>query len=479
MSDQSQLAPHNVESEKAVLGTIIGGGEEALDRLAQAERHIHSAEDFFLVRHGWIWDAMIHLRDQSMPIDHLTVVSVLERHGQLSEVGGAAYIIGTLLDIPYYINVEGYARIVAEMSYRRRMISVAQNIARAAHSEKSLVEIHYEVSKEWSSLAGPQAHVFATSRAMMDRHADRMLGRFNGDTLTGGYSTGLTNLDRAFGGDLNVGVYSIVLGPTGVGKTWLMLQMSLALARQLPVVYISLENIEESLSDRMVALETKMAYSFVKSGKVNGRPMPEDMRARIYAAEDLIATLPFELVEHFTKASEIRSHLQAATIRHGRPGICFVDTLNQLADAIGKEDRYQNLTKASAQLLQTMRLTGWGIVAGAQMKLNLEAGMTRKKAKQAAWPTKKSLEGARTVVQHVRNMVGLYSPDYVAREINDPGYVDPDCMRGHVLAINVKGNENDGKGEGEMAWHEGIPIYSDPNVKDLNEELDKALMEDR
>lgn len=455
---QDQLAPHSIEAEEAVLGSILLNPEALMEVIG-----FLTVDDFFIFRNGWIYETILKLHERRDPVDHLTVVTELEFSGRLPEVGGAAYIISLINKTPSALNVEGYGHIVSRMAYRRRLVEFAQHVARSAHSDETAIdEIHTMISKELSELAGPQAHVFATAEAMFGRFADDLVRKID-DARNGkphiGLNTGLPALDVVFGGDLRTAVYNILFGPTGVGKTWAMLQMALALVRQVPVVYVTLENTEESLRERLIALETHIPYTFVRSGMCNGKPLDDEQESRLLGASVNLSVLPLEVVDHLTSASQIMDHLRAATIRHGRPGICFVDTLNQLADAVGRDKRYENLTKASAQLLQTMRLTGWGIVAGAQQRLELEAGMSVKRAKSAAWPTKYSLEGARTVVQHVRNLVGMYSPDYIAKETNNPLFDDPDCQRGVVLFVNVKANDNPGDGEGRLYWQSGIPRF--------------------
>src|SRR5512140_3251909 len=86
-----QRAPHSIEAEEAVLGSILLNPEAFFEVVPFLK-----GDDFFLVRHGWIWDAMVSLHERRDPIDHLTVVSELELVGRLSEVGGAAYIISLI-----------------------------------------------------------------------------------------------------------------------------------------------------------------------------------------------------------------------------------------------------------------------------------------------------------------------------------------------------------------------------------------------
>ena len=124
------LAPHSVEAEEAVLGSILINPDALLEVLP-----FLSPVDFFIVRNGWVYEAIVTLHDRRDPLDYLTVTNELELSGRLTEVGGAAYILSLVNKTPSSLNVEGYGRIVERMSLRRRLLDAAGEVARAAHSE--------------------------------------------------------------------------------------------------------------------------------------------------------------------------------------------------------------------------------------------------------------------------------------------------------------------------------------------------------
>src|SRR3972149_8808430 len=79
--------PHNREAEEAVVGAVFINSEVYYD-VAQ----FLSADDFYIHRHKWIWDAFTSLHEQRIPVDLLTVSDELDRRGQLGEVGGPAHL---------------------------------------------------------------------------------------------------------------------------------------------------------------------------------------------------------------------------------------------------------------------------------------------------------------------------------------------------------------------------------------------------
>ena len=79
--------PHSREAEEAVVGAVLINPEAYYD-VAQ----FLQADDFYIHRHKWIWEAFTRLHEQRTPIDMLTVSDELDRVGQLAELGGPAYL---------------------------------------------------------------------------------------------------------------------------------------------------------------------------------------------------------------------------------------------------------------------------------------------------------------------------------------------------------------------------------------------------
>src|SRR5689334_7255119 len=106
MTEQSSqpmvLAPNSTEAEEAVLGSLLINPDCYLDLT------FLSANDFFIVRNGWIFGAIQALYNRGEAIDNLTVIEELERAGNLEQVGGSAYITRLINNTPTHVNAETY-----------------------------------------------------------------------------------------------------------------------------------------------------------------------------------------------------------------------------------------------------------------------------------------------------------------------------------------------------------------------------------
>ena len=131
----SKLLPQNFEAEEAVLGALLID-PDAIIRVAT----FLQAGDFYVQRHGMIYQAVLDLHERREPADLVTLTDELERRGQLAEVGGPAFLTGLINATPTSIHVEYYARIVERTAVLRRLIDAAGQIAKLAYQDVDDVE---------------------------------------------------------------------------------------------------------------------------------------------------------------------------------------------------------------------------------------------------------------------------------------------------------------------------------------------------
>ena len=123
---------HDADAELAVLGAILLDAEIALPQVTPLLKPI----DFYIVKHGWVYDAILALRERGESIDFVTVTGELERRGQLGELGGPAFIAGLDGRAPTAYHAGSYARAVLDLSLRQQAIRKAEEIAQAAYDNE-------------------------------------------------------------------------------------------------------------------------------------------------------------------------------------------------------------------------------------------------------------------------------------------------------------------------------------------------------
>lgn len=129
ITSSRKTAPHNEDAERNVLGACLL--HPAAVRTAAA---CLSPADFWLKRHGLIFDAILEAHEDSGATDPIVVGEVLARRGRLEEVGGHPQLLDLLDGVVTAVGVELHANIVLELAERRRVAELAQEVARLASS---------------------------------------------------------------------------------------------------------------------------------------------------------------------------------------------------------------------------------------------------------------------------------------------------------------------------------------------------------
>ncbi len=118
-----RLPPQSIESEQAVLGSLLVSGDGITRILDLLE-----PEYFYRKAHQEIYAAMVSLFDNNEPIDILTISQYLQDDGKLDSVGGRQYVTDLSLSVATTANLEYYAKIVQEKALLRNLIKAGTEI---------------------------------------------------------------------------------------------------------------------------------------------------------------------------------------------------------------------------------------------------------------------------------------------------------------------------------------------------------------
>jgi hypothetical protein len=118
------IPPHNKEAEVALLGTLLLD-DSGLSKAAS----IVAADDFYIVKHGWVFDAMLGLQEQGVPVNYPSVCAELDAMGNLDGAGGPGFV-QSLVGSYYQTAAVGYfADLIRDAATRRRLLHHASEVA--------------------------------------------------------------------------------------------------------------------------------------------------------------------------------------------------------------------------------------------------------------------------------------------------------------------------------------------------------------
>ncbi len=363
-SERAYLPPHDVEAEEAVLGSLL------IDPLALHQvAPFLDAVDFYVQKNGWVYQAALALRERGEPLDFVTLCNALEAHGQLNEVGGAAYLTSLINTVPSALHAEAYARLVREAAVRRRVLAFASQAAGLAYDlDLNLEDLLDQVEAALFQIRGRIA--FQERLHSLGDVLDQVYETLEAASRKGvapGVSTGFPDLDRLLGG-LRGGNLALVASRPGVGKTSLLLGLAVsALRAGVPAALFSMEMSGEEIGHRLLAMEAGLDVLRLQMGQVGDDEWPTLVQG---VAELSELPLWVDDTPHLTTA-DLRAKARRLYAEHGL-GLLLLDYV-QLAHTTRRYDsRYQEIGAITRELKELAQELKIPVVAASQVSRAVE-----------------------------------------------------------------------------------------------------------
>jgi replicative DNA helicase len=359
------VVPHNRESEEAVVGAVLINPEVYYD-VAQ----FLQADDFYIHRHRWIWEAYTSLHEQRIPVDLLTLSEELERKGQLSEIGGRPFLTALVNQVPTSLNAAAYAHIVEGHAIRRRMIAAANSIASVAYNEDLKIDsVMDEAEKAVFNVSERRLrHDVRPIRDVLRDYYDRVdEAAKRGDEIYG-VPTGFIDLDKLLRG-LQPSDLLIIAGRPGQGKTGFLLSVAknAALIHKKHVAVFSLEMSNSQVAERLISQQTGIVSQNLRTGSLdeNGFSLLAE------AVEKLSETQIFLDDTPALTPIQLRTKCRRLHLEH-RLDLVIVDYLQLMTGDTRTDNRVQEVSYISRNLKVLARELNVPVLAAAQLSRAVE-----------------------------------------------------------------------------------------------------------
>ncbi len=263
----THLQPQVPDMERAVLGGLM------IDKNAYTlVCEILTPESFYEPRHQKIYAAIRDMLLHDQPVDVWTVTEQLSKQGDLEDVGGPGYVTELSSRVASSANIEYHARIIAQKSLARQLISFASVIETKAfddtvdvddlmqEAEGSLFELgQHNIKRNYT-------HVDPVIKEAFD---NMQKAATNKDGLTG-IPTGFYQLDNITSGWQNSDLI-IIAGRPAMGKTSFALSMAKTILTnyKIPMAFFSLEMSNVQLVNRLISNCCEIDSKKIENGQLN------------------------------------------------------------------------------------------------------------------------------------------------------------------------------------------------------------------
>ena len=352
---------YSINIERAVLSSIFFNPEELEDVLG-----VLKPKDFYLPAHKAIFEAIVKLHSEDMPIDEDFVRNRVDKKdvndGVLLEILSANPIT----------NTAAYVKEIKDASVKRELATLATTIKKVAiedeiSANEALDTIQGELYKISTNSATSELKDMQTVTSDTLAYIEKM--KKLGNRYLIGQTTGFEALDKKTTG-FNEGDLVIIAARPAMGKTALVLNMALKNVEQKKgVIFFSLEMPAEQLMLRMLAAKTSIPLQNLRKGDM------DDKEWSILSAtfDDLNSKKLFVDDGGSININQLRARVRKlAQIQENNISLVIIDYL-QLMQGLGNKDRHQEVSDISRGLKMLARELKIPIVALSQLNRGLES----------------------------------------------------------------------------------------------------------
>ena len=362
--DIGKVSPHSIESEEAVLGSMLIN-KEAVSKVIQDL----DKSSFYSTANSIIFENMVELFNLNLDIDYISLTNQLKKNKKLKDVGGAYYITGLSNNAPSAENIEYYSKIVKEKSILRNIIKVAITLNDDAYDDQDEpVNILDKAEQTLFSLSqNAQARKFTKVAPILHEVLDQWGNRKSG-TLTG-VPSGFYDLDNLLSG-FQKNDFIVLAGRPSMGKTALALNFArnCTVENNMKVGFFSLEMSSQQLVERLMTAEAKIDSHLVRTGKLPKKDWTKLSNAANVLSETSIFiddTADLNIMELRAKARQLKAEKDIDVI--------FVDYIQLLNAPNNSESRQQEISYISRSLKALAKELQVPVIALSQLSRAVES----------------------------------------------------------------------------------------------------------
>ncbi len=438
------MVPHSREAEEAVIGAVLINPEAYYD-VAQ----FLSADDFYIHRNRWIWDTFVSLHDRNEAIDLITVTEELDQKGHLADIGGAAYITKLINNVPSSLHAEAYGHRVEETAIRRRMLEAANKIAKLAYEENLTLDTVMDDSEKavFNVSQRRTTQDLQPIRSVLSDYFDRMEELSQRDDDLVGVPTGFIDIDRMLGG-LQPSDLLIIAGRPGMGKTGFILSAlkNAALTHKKHVAIFSLEMSNEQLVQRIIAQETGIDSTRLRSGKLS----PDEWLLFTQAIEVLTDTHIFLDDTPALTPLQLRTKCRRLHLEY-KLDLIVVDYLQLMGGDVRSNNRVQEVSDISRNMKILARELNVPVLAAAQLSRAVEQRSDK-----------------RPVLSDLRESGSLEQDADIVMFIYRPEVYEEDSQFKNLAEIIIAKHRNGPTGDVQLVFRKNLAKFENAATRDID-----------
>jgi replicative DNA helicase len=363
-----RIPPQDLESEKALLGSLLLSADSIFD-IAD----IVSVESFYAAKHGIIYEVIESLVNKKEPVDILTVSAELRARKEFDSIGGAPYLSELLGLVGSSANIKYYSQIVRKKELLRKLIEASTHVVEIAYDEEEPLESILEEAERRVyevTTKGSSSNRLIAFQEMIEETWARIEKMSDNPGDMRGVPSGFKDLDNKLAGFQKSDLIILAARPS-VGKSSLMLDFArnAAVKHGIPTAIFSLEMSKEQLVDRMLSAQSQVDSWKLRTAKLS----LDDEFARLQQGMHELMKAPLYIDD--TPANTILNMRSVLRRLHSdKPiGLVVVDYLQLMNTAKSYDNMVNQVTEISRSLKGLAKEFDVPVIALSQLSRAVES----------------------------------------------------------------------------------------------------------
>ncbi len=405
----TRLPPQDIETEIACLASILLS-RDALLKVTE----LLIPEDFYLEKHRIIYEIVLELEQNNIPIDLTTVKQKLSDKKLFEKIGKDAALVELYQSVSTSANAEFYAMRIKELSLRRKVIEVStDSIEKCFDTMRPTNEIIDEVEKEIFNVTQTRdtKELLLIDSVLLETL--NTIGQwYETKRIITGTATGFKDLDEMLTG-FHESELIIIAARPGMGKTALALNImnNIAIREEMAVLFFSLEMPATQLGMRMLCIESMIDSQRVRTGHISSEELKQ-----LFQTSEKIRKTPI-YIDDTPSLDIMKVRAKARRVAQKHPlGAIFVDYL-QLISSTSKVDRHLQVAEISRFLKQLARELKVPVIALSQLSRAVEQRADQR-------PTLADLRESGAIEQDADVVMFIYREEKIKKDTEKKGIAD-------------------------------------------------------